>query len=427
MAEATVRLTQPGSGSVAEVLFRLARIALLALIVIMPMEAITAAREMGLVGTVAFLFLHLLFSPAPRPWRATPLALPLILYAATAVMSLLTAVDFHYTLRELRAEVLKGALLFYAGAHFVQHERHLVQAWSALLLGAGVMSLAGVVLYFTAGGNPLETFVRAGSLHNGYGSFGTYLVTVWPYLLLAPLAFDQKRWRPWLAALVLCAAASGYLTYSRATWLGMVVGLALCLLVVGRNRLRNGLLAALASLLLLTGLFLAPGSSHGERWAKLFYEPEAVGGTAGDLFALWSHSIEELQEQPFRGIGLGRHSFSKAYREFREAHQPLLWHAHNMFFDLALQLGLQGLAAVLLIMVSLVALLWPRSPPGRGEPLRLFGAATAIMVVGFAVRNFFDDFFVDDSSQLFWLLAGLALGGRHLLKSGPPAEDKLGS
>jgi hypothetical protein len=66
-------------------------------------------------------------------------------------------------------------------------------------------------------------------------------------------------------------------------------------------------------------------------------------------------------------------------------------------------------------MVSLIALLWPRSPPGRGDSLRLFGAATAIMVIGFAVRNFFDDFFVDDSSQLLWLLAGLALGGRALL------------
>lgn len=424
---ATVSLVHFGSGNAAELFFRLARVCLLTLIVIMPMEAITAAREIGLVGVAVLMALHLIFSPAPRPWRATPLALPLLLYAATAVMSLFTAVDFHYTLRELRAEVVKGMLLFYASVHFVQHERHLAQAWAALLWGAGIMSLAGVVLYFTDGGNPLETFVRAGSLHNGYGGFGTFLVTVWPYMLLAPLAFDQPRWRPWLVALIAVTAAAAYLTYSRATWLGMVVSLALCLLVVGRKRLRNALLAALASVLLLTGLFLAPGSSHGEHWTRLLYEPEAVGGTAGDLFALWSHAIEELQEQPWRGIGLGRHSFSKAYREFRDTHQPLLWHAHNMFFDLALQLGLQGLAAVLLVMLSLIALLWPRSPPGRGEQIRLFGAATAIMVIGFAVRNFFDDFFVDDSSQLFWLLAGLALGGRQLRKTGGAAEDPVGS
>ncbi len=407
----------------AETFFRLARVCLLALIIIMPMEAITAAREIGLAGVTAFMVLHLWLSPAPRPLRATPLALPLVFYVLTAVVSLFTAVDLHYSLRELRAEILKGLLLFYASAHFIQHERHLRQAWGALIIGAAVMSMAGLVLFFVGGGNPLETFVRAGSLHNGYGSFGTYLVTLWPYLLLAPLAFADGRWRIWLLALIPLAAASAYLTYSRATWLGMVCELALCFLVLGRHRLRNALLAVLAVLLLLGGLFMVPGSSHGERWAKLFYEPETVGGTAGDLFSLWSHSIDELADHPWRGIGLGRHSFSKAFREFRETHQPLLWHAHNMFFDLALQLGLQGLAAIIWVMASLVALLWPRSPPGREDALHLFGAATAIMVIGFAARNFFDDFFADDGSQLFWLLAGLALGGRALLNKALDRQD----
>ena len=47
------------------------------------------------------------------------------------------------------------------------------------------MGLAGVAFYFTAWGNPLETIpfvVRMDSMHNGYSSFGTYLVTVLPYL-----------------------------------------------------------------------------------------------------------------------------------------------------------------------------------------------------------------------------------------------------
>lgn len=396
-----------------ELLFRAGRISLLLLIVVIPMEAITAARETGIILSAFFL---LSFALLGRRFRFTPLIIPLALYVACAAASLFTAVDFPYSLRELRAEVLKGLLLFFAAAQFVRCDEHLEQAWNALLIGAAAMSLAGVVYFFTAGGNPLDPFTRAGSLHSGYGAFGTYLVTVWPFLLLALHAHSgAMRWLV-LMPLTVVSAAAAYLTYNRGAWLAMVLQLGLCVLVVGRHRVRNVLLGAGACLLLLVGLWFSPGASHGERWARLMHDPQQVGGTAGDLLTLWRHSLAQIKARPFTGIGLGRQSFSKAYPEFRQQHQPLLWHAHNMFIDLALQLGLQGLAAILLVMITLVALLWPRSPPAAQDLPALFGAATAIMVAGFAARNLFDDFFADDNGQFLWLLAGLALGARQMAR-----------
>jgi hypothetical protein len=97
-----------------------------------------------------------------------------------------------------------------------------------------------------------------------------------------------------------------------------------------------------------------------------------------------------------------------------------------MLFDLALLVNLHGLATMLLVMVSLVALLDPAPLPERGDGVGLFGAATAIMVVAFAVLNFFDKFFMDDSSQLFRLLVGLVLGSRALLKRGRTADGSQG-
>ncbi|MBI5523089.1 MAG: O-antigen ligase family protein [Desulfarculus sp.] len=397
----------------AELAYRLARLFMLTLIVVMPMEAITAAREIGLVGVSALMALHLALSP-DRQLKATPLWLPLAIYAATTIISLFTAVDFKYTLKEIRAEVLKGALMYYAAVHFVFHERHLAQCWRALMLCAGIMAGAALILFFTYGGSPHSPFVRAGSLHSGYGAYGTYLVQVWPYLLLAPLAFPQTRWLPLWLGLILLNALAAYLTFSRACWLALVLELGLCLLLLARHRLRNALIVCVACLGILTALFLAPGAHHGERWHKLWENPHEVGGTAGDLLALWRFSYSEIKEHPFRGIGLGRHSFSKAYPDFRQRHQPLLWHAHNAFMDLTLQLGVQGLLAILAVMITLVVLLWPHAPPARGDLPGLFGMATAVMVLGFCLRNLFDDFFVDDNSLFFWLLCGLAMGARGL-------------
>ena len=99
--------------------------------------------------------------------------------------------------------------MFYAGVHFIQDLRHLRQAWGALLIGAAIMTAAGLAIFFLYGGSPLYPYVRAGSLHNGYGGMGTYLALVWPFLLLAPLAFDEAKSRPALYALVPLTALIG--------------------------------------------------------------------------------------------------------------------------------------------------------------------------------------------------------------------------
>jgi O-antigen ligase len=392
--------------------FRLARIFLLVLIVIMPMEAITAAREMAMVGAALFLFLHLWLT-GDRKWRPTVLLWPWVFYVLFAGLSLLSAVDPAYSLKEFRAEVLKGLLLFYTGVHFIREEEHIKQVWGALLIGAVLMGVFAVFFFFIQGGNLLHHYLRAGSLHNGYGGFGTYLVTIWPFVLLAPNLFDSPRWRPAWLGLIAISAFAGYLTFSRATWMGMLIELGLCLVIMSQRRLRTALVGGLICLALVTtALCLVPGARHGERWSQLLKNPAQVGGTAGDLIAVWRHSLAEIAQHPFTGIGLGRHSFSKSYPEFRATHQPLLWHSHNMFIEAALQMGLQGLLAILWAFIALVQALWPHAPPEKEDAAGLFGAAAALMVVGFSVRNFTDDFFVDDTGFLFWLLAGLALGAR---------------
>ncbi len=394
--------------------FRVARAFFLVLIIIMPLEAVTAAREIALLSSAFFLALHLYLS-GDRRFRPTIVFWPLALYVLAAALSLVWAVDAAYSLRELRGEILKGLIVFYTAVHFVRWPQHIRQGWGALLVGAAAMSLAGIVIYFIMGGDVLHHYVRAGSLHSGYGSFGTYLVTVWPFLLLAPRAFAQSRWRRACQALIPLAAFCGYITFSRATWAGMLVETLLCLVMLSRHRWRTALVGlGLAALILAGALILVPGSNHGERWSQLAEDPSQVGGTAGDLIAVWKHSWNYIARHPLQGIGLGRHSFSKKFPEFRRTHQPLLWHSHNMFIEIALQTGLQGLAALLWIFITLVVTFWPRDPPPPGHAVDLFGGALAVMVIGFSIRNLSDDFFVDDSALLFWLLAGLALGARYL-------------
>lgn len=399
--------------ALADAFFRLARIFLLTMLVVLPLEAITAIREITMVGAALFLGLHFWARGSFR-FRATALFWPLVFYTAVCAFSLLTAVDAAYSFKELRAEVFKGLLIFYTAVHFVEDDKHLAQAWGCILLGLGVMAAAGLIMFFQDGGTLLNHAVRAGSLHSGYGTLGTYLVLVWPFLLFAPRVLTKKWFKPLWGLMIAATAFLAFTTFSRAAWLSMTLQVALCVLALSRRRLRAALVLACACLAVLAMMFFAPGSRHGEQWSKLFKDPLHTGGTAGDLFSAWKYSAGRIMQDPFRGIGLGRHSFSKAFPEFRRTHQPLLWHAHNMFVDLTLQLGLQGLAAIILLLVVLLVSLWPRAPPRPGDWTAAFAAAASVMVAGFCVRNMFDDFFVDDTGMMFWMLCGLALGGKAL-------------
>ena len=411
-------LTLPAAGKREEagaLCFRLARVFFLVLVIAMPWEAVTAAREIAMTGSALFLAAALALDP-DRRIRPTVLLAPWLIYIALALFSLFSAVDWHYSLGEIKGELFKGILVYYTAVHFVVRAKHLEQAWRALLWAVGIMVLAGVAIFYHYGGSLLHHQLRAGSLHNGYGGLGTYLVLVWPFVLLAPRGLGRKANQYAVWGLIAGTALLGYLTFSRAAWLGLLVETALCVLLFSRRRLKVALVGgALCAVLLGALIVLVPGATHGERWNQLWHNPEKVGGTAGDLMALWSHSWNEIKRDPLVGIGFGRHSFSKAYPGFRSTHQPLLWHAHNMFVNVALQTGVQGFLTLIAIMALIFWRLWPNAPPLTGDMISLFGAACAVMVIGMAVRNMSDDFFVKDSALMFWLLTGLALGARERL------------
>jgi O-antigen ligase len=374
----------------------------------LPLAAITAVREITL-GLAVFFWLAAMAGQRRILIRRTPLDLPLVVFLAAALLSLVWAVNPAYSFKEIRGELLKGLLVFYLALYSLQTSERLRQTWLVLLAGSALLLAVAFWDFFQAGGTLNDYYIRARSLHSGYGSYGTYLITVFPYLLVLFLA-PLDRWQR-IGALVITAgtACAIYVTFGRAMWLaaGVEVLLVAGWLKKGKVLLVLVLLGALAVLVVPRTVWF-----HGERL------PEAadgvsrqMGGTGGDLLDIWKLAVAHIREDPFRGIGFGRHSFSEAFSDFRASHQPLLWHAHNTLLNLTFQTGIQGLLAVLWVFgVILWKTLRPPATDASDPWTGLFSLATGVMVVGFLVRNFFDDFFVDDNALLFWFLVGGALG-----------------
>ncbi len=198
-----------------------------------------------------------------------------------------------------------------------------------------------------------------------------------------------------LVAATLLAAGLLILTQSRGGWIAALAGL-FALLVLwalalpptpARRRLR---LAAVAWMIvgLLAILWIGPDTLR-DLWLNPPAE-SAVGPliTLNYRKELWPWAITAISDFPFTGLGLG------AFRQVVFRLYPLslpvgqdIGHAHNIFLQTALDVGLPGLVVYLALLIVAAAVGWrvARADAGlRAVALGLLAGLFALHVFGLA-------------------------------------------
>lgn len=372
----------------------------------LPLAHITAVRESTLFLGVFFWLLLMLLNRRIL-WPRTPIDWPLFFWLACVFVSLLWAVNPAYSFKKIQGDVLKGILVYYLMVYAGQDPDQRKQLFFSLTIGNTLMIVYALWDFWQAGGSFGSYEIRARSLHQSYPEFGTYLITVLPFFLISffsPLS-KQLRWfwGIWVVMGLFCI----YITFGRAMWLAAAVELLLVVWMVNKKKL---VLVFLLSLLLLPLVMPKTVWFHGEQIPQSGeVSPQKIGGTGGDLIEIWKLAFAFFRERPFQGIGYGRNSFSEAFPHFRASHQPLLWHAHNAFLNIGFQTGIQGLAAFLWLVGAVLYQTYRRGKAGLSSWAGSINLAVFIMVIGFFIRNCFDDLYVDDNLLLFWFLIGAAL------------------
>jgi O-antigen ligase len=374
--------------------------------VVLPMAHTESIRSFSL-GIPAGLWVIKCLLTRRFLFRRTPVDVPILLFTLIAGLSVVTAVDPRYSLEEFVHEWLLGISLFYLVVNNVQ-PRQMKILLGALLLGNVVMVGYGIYDFFRAGGQLFAYQIRAKSLHSGFGTFSTYLVTAAPYLLAAAFAAEKNLHRWLLLFLLALNFFALYLSHSRGAW----VAAALLLLLAGWRFFPKKIFLPALVAGGIGFLILAP---KGVLWhdATMIQGSAAPGGKIETVDARWAatkFSLERIAEKPFQMIGFGRRSFVKKYPDFYLRYKGvLIWHAHNTFLDIALQTGVQGLFIFVFLLYKFLRIFHAGAKPGEVPLPRLFLLASFWMVIVFFVRNFSDDFFVDDSALLFWLLTGVGV------------------
>jgi len=388
-------------------------------IIILPVAHIPAVRA-------SFQILALLLMGAKmyqnRAWmaRRTPLDLPLFIFLVTIVISFFTTLSLETSIKAFKGEFINCAVFFYMVASATDDEDISILV-KALLAGSFVLAAYGIIDFFSHSSGLFTMGYRAGSLHQGYEAYGQYIIMVLPFNILGFLYMKGRQERFFLAIVLLLNCVALFLTYTRGAWVAFCVELFSAALLVPKTRVFKAALAGSLLIGPLLVLSILPGNLVWHGSSGVNADIRSPRNTVETRLRMWKGFFREFSKNPFEPAGYGKTNFKRKYKgdDFTDAVGDKgveFEQAHNTFINTAAQLGIQGLIALLFIIYTVLKISLKAWKRGLSDFDRAFGLSMFIMTIGFFTANQFAEFYIDDTSLMFWIFVGMLVSVYNNIK-----------
>jgi len=334
-----------------------------------------------------------------------PLWIPLALWAAWSIASLAWSVEPDRSAKELRNEIGYSIATFWLCFVAAQARNAVRVVLSVVALAAALQCAIALHGYLT-----YDWFAYMLGVHGGPGNQSSAIVILLPCTVAAAWYGRRVRWSAWTqaaaAVLAVLLMVAAYITLNRTIWIALALQVALLVLFALRREASaaprgSWIVLALASALVLgTGFMLQ----------KITVE-RAITVSSGKLdtdprIALWSKTLERIEEKPLTGYGFGRGLIRESLRA--EFNKVELWHSHNLFLDTALQTGVPGLLLLVALFGATLRQGW-RLARDADALSAACGVALIAVVLGTVVRNMTDVLWVRQNALLYWGAIGVLL------------------
>lgn len=344
------------------------------------------------------------------PTVSTPADVPIVLMLLMTCIGLYVSPDPSLSLPGLWRIVL-GVAVFYGLVNGVRSEAHM--RWLPLVLILFGLALALISLIGTQWDavrlfrlpqvyEHLPRWIRDIQDQNAFHPriMGMALATLFPIPLALLLFRRSKRYRVLAGITVFIMGLTLLLTQS----LQAAVGLACALLLLGTCWNRWFLVCVP---LMLGGVLLGV-RIYGPQQAvnALLSLDNPLGIAAALRLDMWSRALAMIHDMPYTGIGLDAFPMIQThfYPGVMIGPEP---HAHNLFVQIALDLGIAGLFAFLWILIAL-GYAASKTYGKCGDPdLRALLLGAVGGGVSYIASGFLDTIWTAKPSVLLWLILGL--------------------
>jgi hypothetical protein len=352
--------------------------------------------------------------------KDNPLLLPLGLFFTTIIISFFFCLDIQSSFKNLYREFLSYTVLFFITVDLSANKKK----FSILILFFLIANIVCHLIYlyqFYSNGFVLEKFMNSFAtgefLSIGKSHGATYFLFA---ALFSFTAFFHAK-KPSAFLLISTLTALNFFMLFVADQRGALVGLLFALVLhfaLFKNDRRKFIWVSLAvSICAVIFIFATPMKSRliHEDWSKIIRLDFAEDYTRGNdttqirVFGL-KYFWEYLKEHPFTGVGYGRKNIKKIEDRFESAEKFDIADAHNVFIDMAIFLGVQGLLAFVYLVWVQFKTVWKANRIASDNLETYFLKATLLYMIGFFVRIQFSDMYRHGSAFNYWIILGMAVG-----------------
>jgi O-antigen ligase len=241
---------------------------------------------------------------------------------------------------EFNDPFIKAVLIFIVMVNVVRTRRRLMaMMWLSLAIGI-YLSYTAIGMYMRGElkAEGYRVAVEMGGMYGNPNEMALHLVMFTPIVIVLGIAAKNNFLRVIYFAMAALFIGANFVTYSRGGFLGLLAAMAVLVWKLGKkNRLNVTIFSAFAGFL---ALILAPGN-YGLRMLSIFIPGLDPVGSSDQRKELLERSILVTLRNPW-GIGIGNFPIVGIHHLV----------SHNAYTQVSSELGLLGLAAYLIFMIS---------------------------------------------------------------------------
>ncbi len=371
-----------------------------------------------LLSLISFI---ILFRGSFKNCVRTPFGFPVIILILTGLISISVALNRNASLIALLCAVI-AIIMFYLIVIYMRFKpEHCKIIISLVIISFSIIIIAGLLQFIfnkystwmdvTLPNGTVEHRGRLNSFFIFPNSFSASIVLVLPLIFSA---IFLKKLNLFYKIILFMLFAMGIFclisTYSRAGWIGFAVAAVVIIYLLGQKK-RFILIPLIVFILISLSLLLC---IHKETLKSYVFHNYSDKSRQ----FIFVKSLKMLKEHPLTGIGIG--NFHYVYPLYmlpgeetlpEEVSRP--WHAHNLFLNMAVEMGLPGLIAFLWFILSIFMQIRMSITEDMEYKEILYGIIAGL--TGFLIFNQIDFVMGDVKSGIYFFII-LAFGAGLSMK-----------
>lgn len=389
-----------------------------AYILILPVPKITTVREFLFFSLFFLTIIDFSINKSKLDLRDIKIW---FLYLSISIFSLFYAMDIFYSLEEIKKEIIYTIIIIFIISYWFKNDKNFLRLLKILILGNLIFIIASMYQIISLlVNNNINTTFQVSPFKMGVGNFSTYIILILPIILSGAIYYSKQNIKIsfLLIILLILNIICLYFTSNRIGWFSLLGEIFVMLILMCKYNFLKSLnkkIIVLTSITIIIFLTIALvklieradnisliqiNNKHFQHLTNKIYESIFKD----PRYPIWEVGINNIKEKPLTGGGFGREAFKLRNSEFSRNY-PFGWHAHNMFLNKGVQMGIPGIVVFALLFIFLIKRFITICNHLSNERQRLiFPIVGIVATFGIILKNLTDDFFVRDQAWLFWII-----------------------